>query len=125
MAKILIVDDEAHMRLLVSSMLKTDKYELLTAENGDAAVEMLQKENVDLLITDLVMPMKNGIDLIMELKHTHPKLKIIAMSGGGGINGRFDYLPIAKLIGAENILRKPFKREELSGAVMDLLAANG
>lgn len=122
MAKILIVDDEPHMRLLVSTMLKSDKHELCMAEDGNNAMEMLKEGNFDVMITDLVMPTKNGIDLIMEIKQTSPSLKIIAMSGGGGINGRFDYLPIAKLIGAENILRKPFKREDLSSAVADILA---
>lgn len=122
MARILIVDDEPNMRLLISSMLKSPNHELLTAENGDAAIALLAKERVDLVITDLVMPQKNGIDLIMELKQSSPDLKILAMSGGGGINGRFDYLPIAKLIGAENILRKPFKREELCAAVAVLVS---
>ncbi len=124
MAKILIVDDEPHMRLLVSAMLKSDKHELCVAENGQSAMDLLKDGGFDVMITDLVMPTKNGIDLIMEIKQALPQLKIIAMSGGGGINGRFDYLPIAKLIGAENILRKPFKREDLSSAVEDILATH-
>ena len=126
MARILIVDDEPHMRMLVSAMLtgsgRETAHEFITAENGRIAIELLAKETFDLIITDLVMPEKNGIDLIMEIKQTSPKVKILAMSGGGGINGRFDYLPIAKLIGAENILRKPFKREELCAAVAELVA---
>lgn len=121
MAKILIVDDEPHMRLLVSSMLESSKHELLTAENGEAALEILRSELVDVVITDLIMPEKNGIDLILEIRQIAPEVKIVAMSGGGGLSGRFDYLPLANLIGATNILRKPFKRDELCHAVATLI----
>jgi len=126
MATILIVDDDPHMSLLVKTMLgntcKNSAHQIFIAENGKVAVEILAKEKIDLIITDLVMPEKNGIDLIMEVRQSSPDIKILAMSGGGGINGRFDYLPIAKLIGAENILRKPFKREELCAVVAELVA---
>lgn len=125
MAKILIVDDEPHMRMLVSAMLtsadKKTTHEIVTAENGVEAIEIVKSSNLDLVITDLVMPEKNGIDLIMEMKNLNKNLKVLAMSGGGGINGRFDYLPVAQLLGAENVLRKPFKREELCDAVSKIL----
>lgn len=121
MPKILIVDDEPHMQLLVSSMLEPLGHELRTAENGRVALELLGSGGIDLVITDMVMPEKNGIDLILEIRQINPNVKILAMSGGGGINGRFDYLPIAGLIGAANILRKPFKREELCSAVTTLV----
>ena len=117
MMKILIVDDEPHMRLLVSAMLESPEHELLTAENGNDALTILRREQIDLVITDLVMPEKNGIDLILEIRQLAPNAKIIAMSGGGGLNGRFDYLPLATLIGAGNIVKKPFKREELCAAI--------
>jgi YesN/AraC family two-component response regulator len=121
MGRILIVDDEAHMRLLVGSMLEPLGHALLTAENGVVAARLLASEEIDLVITDLVMPEKNGIDLIMEIRRIAPAVKIVAMSGGGGINGRFDYLPIANLIGAAHILSKPFTRDALSTVVVDLM----
>lgn len=120
MTRILIVDDEPHMRLLVSSMLESPEHELLTAENGQAALAILRSEPIDVVITDLIMPEKNGIDLILEIRQICPNVKIVAMSGGGGLSGRFDYLPLANLIGATNILRKPFKRDELRHAVATL-----
>jgi CheY-like chemotaxis protein len=122
MARILIVDDESSMRLLIREMLRPLGHELLTAENGCSAAELLQTQAVDLIITDLVMPEKTGIDLILDIKKTAPAVKVLAISGGGGITGRFDYLPIAKLIGAEHILKKPFRREELCEMVTAMLA---
>lgn len=120
--KILIVDDELHMRELVSAMLESPEHELFSAENGHAALTILRQEHVDVVITDLVMPEKNGIDLILEIRQLAPHAKIVAMSGGGGLNGRFDYLPLATLIGATNILRKPFRRDELCAALSALTA---
>ena len=67
------------------------------------------------------MPEKSGLDLIMELRKINPDIKVIAISGGGGIHGRFDYLPIAKLIGAMKVIQKPFRVDEVKAAVNGLL----
>lgn len=124
MANILIVDDEDNIRNMISDMLSDKGHVVSQTDDPCKASEMLGDSNIELLITDLVMPGKTGIDLIMELHESFPKLKIIAISGGGGITGRFDYLPIAKLIGADNILRKPFKFKELNIAIDSLLMAS-
>jgi len=121
MANILVVDDEDNIRNLISEMLIDKGHDVTQLEDPCKAEEILTASKVDLLITDLVMPGKTGIDLIMELHERVPGLKIIAISGGGGITGRFDYLPIAKLIGADNVFRKPFKLTELNDAVDNLL----
>ena len=123
MASILIVDDEDSVRNLVKEMLSKDKYTLYEARNGEEAVTQFNEHPVDLIITDLVMPDKSGIDLIMQLKNENAKVRIVAISGGGGITGRFDYLPIAKLLGAKAIIRKPFTMAELRQAVTTALAA--
>jgi len=67
------------------------------------------------------MPEKSGLELIMDLAENYPDLPVIAISGGGGITGRFDYLPIAKLIGAKQIVNKPFKIDEIRKLVHDIL----
>lgn len=67
------------------------------------------------------MPGKNGIDLIMEVKKDYPDIPVIAFSGGGGITGRFDYLKISKLVGADIILKKPFELQELRSAVSEVM----
>ncbi|MDH5572017.1 MAG: response regulator [Gammaproteobacteria bacterium] len=122
MFTILIVDDEAPVRKMLRSMLNADNVELLEATNGNEALKVINESDIDLLITDIVMPEKHGIDLIMEIKKSSAKLPVIAISGGGGITGRFDYLEIAKVIGAENILKKPFTADTLRGLVNEYIA---
>jgi len=119
MAKILIVDDEEQMRLVLREALERDNNEIIEAKDGMEASNLY--EEVDLIITDLVMPEKNGLDLIMEIKDKRPDLPIMAISGGGGITGRFDYLPISKIIGAKAIFDKPFSLRELRDQVALLL----
>lgn len=121
MVKILIVDDELFVRDMMADMIKPAGYDVIVAENGAEAFDVCKKESIDLIITDIVMPEKNGIDLIMNVKKEYPEIPIIAVSGGGGITGRYDYLEIAKLVGANNILKKPFKIEELRTAVSDAI----
>lgn len=123
MAKILIVDDEQNIRNILRESLKKEQHEVFEASSGQEASDILDKNAIELVITDLVMPGKTGLDLIMEIKEKIPDLNIIAISGGGGINGRFDYLPIAQLIGANNILKKPFSIADMRKTVSELLAS--
>lgn len=123
MANILVVDDEAPVRNLLSDVLEKEGYSVFTAENGTEASTIYGSNDIDLIITDLVMPEKGGIDLIMELKKKDPNIKVIAISGGGGITGRFDYLPIAKLVGATEIIAKPFQVTDIRSQVARILAA--
>jgi len=75
------------------------------------------ESDIDLLVTDIVMPEMHGVTLIMELIKECPDLSIIAISGVGGVSGRFDYLEIANLLGASNILWKPFEAKQLRDMV--------
>ena len=121
MATVLIIDDESYVREMMRLMIEPLGYEVVEAENGAIASKFIQNTTPDLIITDIVMPEKNGIDVIMEVKKSSNPIPIIAISGGGGITGRFDYLEIAKLVGAENILKKPFAMEELRSLVENIL----
>ena len=121
MKKILVVDDEADMRQIIEDALSRE-YAITSVVNGREAQALLAEQNFDLVITDLVMPEMNGIELLMGAQKANPKQKFIAISGGGGIKGRFDYLPVAQLIGAVTVLRKPFQISELRAAVHKLLA---
>lgn len=76
-----------------------DTHEVYEAQDGIEAYQVYKENPVELLITDLVMPGKSGIELIMQLMDETPDVRILAISGGDGITGHFDYLPIAKLIG--------------------------
>jgi len=120
MSNVLVVDDDTSILMFIEQAL-SENHRVFTAENVSDAERILQANSIDLLITDLVMPDKNGIDMIMEFKKTHPEINVLAISGGGGITGRFDYLPIAKLIGAKITLKKPFSISELRQGVNTLL----
>ena len=120
MKKILVVDDEQPMRTVLHDLL-CDEYEVFLAANGQEAFTILKGKAIDLVITDLVMPEMNGIDLITSIQKISPNIKIIAISGGGGISGRFDYLPVAELVGAEKIFRKPFELAKLKKTLLEML----
>ncbi|MDH5232928.1 MAG: response regulator [Gammaproteobacteria bacterium] len=123
MAKILVVDDEISVRKMLKEILELDRHEIVEAENGEDALEKMKEHQIDLVLTDLVMPKKNGIDVIMHFKDNYPNVAIVAVSGGGGISGRFDYLPIAQLVGAKAIISKPFEPSQLRSVVSEMLAA--
>ena len=120
MSTILVVDDDTSILDFIEQAL-SESHKIFTAETVAIAEEISNSNSIDLLISDLVMPEKNGIDMIMEFKKTHPEIKILAISGGGGITGRFDYLPIAKLVGAEDTLKKPFSVNELRTSIDTIL----
>jgi DNA-binding NtrC family response regulator len=121
MKRVLIVDDEAQMRGLLEDLLQDD-YQVLTACDGAEALQRLEQDGAELVITDLVMPNMNGLDLMVAVRKHYPALKVIAISGGGLI-GRLDYLPIASLIGAARVMRKPFTVADMRSAVREVLAA--
>jgi CheY-like chemotaxis protein len=121
MKKILVVDDEENIRFVLDELLNSD-YAVSLAANGREALQLAEASAFDLIITDLVMPEMNGIDLVIAIKNKNPDQKIIAMSGGGGITGRFDYLPVVQLLGADKIFAKPFDLREVLAAVNTTLA---
>jgi DNA-binding response OmpR family regulator len=120
MARILIIDDEAMIRNLLVRMLEREGYETVTASNGKDGINIHRKNPADLIITDLIMPDKEGIETIMELRRDFQDVKIIAMSGGGKTDSE-TYLHIAKTIGAIKTLAKPFDRKELLTTIRELL----
>jgi len=121
MAKILVVDDEEPIRCLVKQILLKDGHDIMEAENGQVACDMFGDAEIDLIVTDLVMPEKNGIEMIMEIKRSQPKVKVIAISGGIGFSGQIDLLSVANLLGAKHIIKKPFGVDDVRHAVNDML----
>ncbi len=120
MSNILVVDDDTAILVVIKEAL-SKTHQVFTSETVDEAETISSEHTINLLIADLVIPGKNGIDMIMEFRKKHPKIKILAISGGGGITGRFDYLPIAQLIGAKDTLKKPFSITELRDKVDKVL----
>ena len=120
MARILLVDDEEIVLHLFVSILELDHHEVTTAHDGNGALAALAHGVFDLVITDLVMPDKEGIETIVEMRKTRPELPIIAMSGGGR-GSAADYLELAANLGARKTLTKPFAAQALLDAVQEVL----
>ena len=120
MSSILVIDDDASVREVVSEMLRLEGYDVTIAENGRDALPLLARHRFDLVITDLIMPEKEGIETISEIRRTYEKIPIVAISGGGRL-GPGDYLETARYIGADATLAKPFARQELLATIESLL----
>lgn len=120
MAKILVLDDEPSILLMIKKMLEKEGHEVTVALNGIEGMELFEQNKPDLVITDIIMPGKEGLETILELRKNHPELKIIAISGGGRISPE-GYLPGAKLLGANAVFQKPLVQKEFMATVAELL----
>ncbi len=120
MAQILIIDDEPQIRSMLKLMLERDGHEVAEAPDGVEGIKIYRQNPADLIITDLIMPNKDGIGMIIDLKKEFPNVKIIAMSGGG-LNKPEGYLKGAKKLGAACTLTKPIDRDEMLRAIKDAL----
>jgi CheY-like chemotaxis protein len=118
MARILLIDDDDSVRTMLHLTLAHFGHTVIEARNGKEGLELFQHANADLLITDIMMPEKEGLEVLMELRKKHPPVKIIAISGG-------DYLHMAKLMGAAKVLAKPFSTNVLIEAIDELLPGGG
>lgn len=122
MAKVLVIDDDPGFRKMVELTLSRAGYLVVLAEDGDLGIERYKAERPDLVVCDIVMPNKEGIETVRELRVIAPTVPIVAMSGGGvGIGRR--YLDAAQKLGANSILSKPFRPAELLELVESLLRA--
>ncbi len=124
MARILIMDDDSLIRRLLRQVLEGEGYEVVEASDGTQGINLNRKMHCDLIITDIIMPEKEGIETIGELRREFKGIKIIAMSGGGRI-GPDAYLKMAKDFGAMRTIVKPINREELLKAAKELLESDG
>ena len=121
MASILLVDDDEQLRPMLKMVLERAGHVVNEAGNGREALVSYNRQQTDLVVTDLVMPDKEGLEMIMELRRSYPALKIIAMSGGGR-TGTQNYLELAVKFGANHILNKPFSNQELLDGVKMLVS---
>ena len=119
MPHILLIEDDEFFRGMVRSVLKESGYEVAEASDGREGLIAYACGNFDLVITDLIMPGKEGIETIITLRKINPALKIIAMSGGGRMSPE-GYLHIAKQVGADRVLTKPFGTADLLATVVEL-----
>jgi DNA-binding NtrC family response regulator len=120
MAAILVVDDTPAVRGLVARLLSNAGHAVTQAANGKEALRAVNFSEFDLVVTDIVMPEMEGLELIRSLHDIDPKLKIIGMSGGGRGTAE-DYLTLAKTFGAKATLQKPFDNDEFLNTVSAVL----
>jgi CheY-like chemotaxis protein len=123
MARILIIDDEPNMRAMLRRMLHQAGHQVSEAGNGAEGIDSYERDSPDLVITDILMPKKEGIETIIELHRADPDLPIIAISGGGRSGGT-NFLSSAEKLGARHALWKPFRGNQLLSAVSESISAN-
>lgn len=116
MAHILVIDDDDALREVVTMALEQKGHRVTAAENGKVGVARFMAEPADLVLTDVMMPEQEGVETIMQLRKTHPNLRIIAMSGGGPRSAV--YLQICARLGART-LAKPFTIADLDRAITE------
>ncbi|NCQ35180.1 response regulator [bacterium] len=120
MATILLVDDDDQVRMMLSEVIAKEGHTMVEAADGNQAVRLYDPDTIDLVITDIVMPEKEGLETIREIRAVNPDVRIIAISGGGRIKPE-DYLDWANRIGVDRTFAKPVRRVDLLKAVNDLL----
>jgi len=120
MPQILVIDDEPEVREFLVTALERSGFSVSSAANGREGVHHCRRNQIDLVITDLVMPEKEGLETIIELKREHPDLPVIAISGGARGDSQH-YLSAAELCGAERVFDKPIAPDVLVAAVREIL----
>ena len=116
--RILIAEDEQAFLNSMKVLIETidDKFEVYSANNGKQALKLINELDIDLLITDILMPDMDGLELTRDVQKKYPSIKILAMSGGGD-----HYLEAAELFGASYVLNKPFEVDRLLSAINKVL----
>lgn len=130
--RVLVVDDEPDLRLALGVALRRAGYKIRTAADAEAALDALRSEPADVLITDVILPGRNGADLIKEVRAQFPSTRIIAMSGGGefGVTSykpeaitTVSYLAVCRNAGAHAVLAKPFKVTDIVEVIHQVQSA--
>jgi len=129
MPRVVIIDDEEDVRVVLQEILVRAGFEVEVAANGDEGLDLLREKSADLVITDVIMPGKDGVATVYDIRMEFPNTKIIVISGGGNLASRgyepgaiktAAYLASASVVGANLTLTKPFDRQELVNAAKQL-----
>lgn len=117
--KILVIEDDHDFRETLSVTLRDEGYEVVEASDGKQGAKIMKSFGPDLVITDILMPEKDGLEIIMMLRKEMPEVRVIAMSGGCML-GPQGYLETASVMGAKKTLIKPFSKDELMLALYEV-----
>jgi two-component system, chemotaxis family, chemotaxis protein CheY len=120
--RILVIDDDPVILMTITAILEDYDYDIVTADNGVSGLERFRAVRPDLVITDIVMPKMEGLQMIKELRAEWPEARIIATSAGSRV-GRHGFLDIARQLGAWEVLVKPFDPQELVDCVRSCLGS--
>lgn len=120
MKTLLIIDDEGSICETLKILFKSVGFNVLTADDGNKGIALFKENQIDLVIVDILMPGKDGLETILELKSLLPEIIIIAISGGGRLPAE-DYLDTARKLGAKYTFEKPFNRDDLLRAINESL----
>ncbi len=120
MARVLVIEDDELARESVTLMLEESGHEVSMADDGDVGLKMFAEEPYDLVVTDLIMPEVNGMDVLSQIKQEHPDTRVIVISGGGRLTP-VSYLDVAEKLGADDVLTKPFTAFELTSSAAMVL----
>ena len=119
MGRIFVIEDDDQVRMLYRDILVKAGHEVIEARDGREGMRLFRQAPGDLVITDIIMPKKDGVETIRELKRDFPGVKIIAITGARGI---FNRLPAAENLGADIVMRKPTTVQEIVVIVTGLLS---
>ena len=120
MKRILIIDDDPSIRTVFQRYLERQGYVMHVAENGREGLLLMEVEPPDLVITDIMMPDTDGLEVLMSIRSKHPEIPVIAISGGMH-SAPMDFLPLAKKFGARKVLYKPVELKDLLVVVKKVL----
>ncbi|MDF7805801.1 response regulator [Pontiellaceae bacterium B12219] len=121
MACVLIIDDDETIRSVFSRFLKGKGFDVVVAADGRQGLRTLEEQAVDLVITDIMMPETDGLEVVMAIRGKEPSIPVIAISGGMHAMP-MDFLPMAKKFGAKEVLYKPVELDDLFSAVERAMA---
>ncbi len=120
MAHILVIEDDEVMKDMLIQMLEREGYTVESTSNGTPAERILGQHDISLIITDIVMPEKDGLETIMSVRKSGSSIPVIAVSGGGRIHPD-SYLDMASQLGADHLFKKPFDRRDFLNTVAECI----
>ncbi|MDX2192142.1 MAG: response regulator [Gemmatimonadales bacterium] len=123
MARLLLIEDDAQMRGMLGTTLREAGHQVIEAQDGQSGIRSLRSETVDLVLTDILMPGQDGLEVIAEARASAPHVPVVAISGGGRGFGPHDTLRVARQCGATRVLAKPFSLADLLRTVDNLVPA--
>lgn len=120
MGHILIIDDEPLMRTMLRDIFEKEGHSVQEAPDGRAGLALWRQNPADVVRTDIFMPEKDGIEVILEIKRSRPEARVAAMSGGGH-DRQLEMVPAAMVLGADRTIEKPFDRKAILALIGDLV----